>query len=126
MEPHKKNMIVFFASWCPYSKETIPELLTKIKESDVNLILITADDYYFKSNYDKYRNELDYSDKIYFLDANIYKSWNQHKKMKAFMKQAFPMIKNVKGFPSGMYLEEGKVIGSGIIDSEFISSYLKK
>lgn len=126
IEPHQKNIIVFFTSWCPYSKETIPELLTNIEESDINLILITPDDFYFKGNYEKYREELDYSDTIYFLDAEVYNSWNQHKKMKAFMKEAFPSIKNVKGFPSGLYLEEGIVVASGIIDSDFIKSHLAK
>ncbi|KGE14687.1 hypothetical protein [Sphingobacterium deserti] len=123
---NNRNLIIFFTSWCPGSKENIPKVITTLRNSDINIVLITPDDYYFKSNYEKYRAELDYSKSVYFLDADVYTSWNPHKKMKAFMKEAFPAIKNVRGFPSGLYTENGQVVASGIINTDFIDSYLRK
>lgn len=121
-----RNLIIFFTSWCPGSKENLPKVITTLRNSEINIVLITPDDYYFKSNYEKYRLELDYSKRVYFLDADVYTSWNPHKKMKAFMKEAFPAIKNVRGFPSGLYTENGKVVASGIINMDLINNIFRR
>lgn len=65
----------------------------------------------------KVSGRTDYPKRMYFLDADVYTSWNPHKKMKAFMKEAFP---------SGLYTENGQVVASGIINMSFIDNIFRR
>lgn len=121
----ENNLIVFFAAWCVPCREKMPALLSSIRDKDINLSLISADDFVRKPMYEKYINDLKYKGNIYFLDIKTYKSWNPHKNMRLFMEEAFPKVDNVKGYPTGILMKKDSVLYSGVIDSAFVKNFLK-
>jgi len=114
-------LIVFFTTWCTSSKDILPMIINSAKKREIPLFLITPDDVSYK---EKYIKEIEYTGSIYFLDIELYKSWNIHKNMKKFMFQLYPTIKNVEGFPSGLFIINNNVIFSGIIDADSIKEFM--
>lgn len=115
----KPILFVMFTSWCSGSKKTVPELLQIEKTKNIQVVLVTPDDWTYKFNYVDYRKELKYDGSIYMIDRSKFRTGNIQKRMSYFASTFTSDITDIGGFPSCVLLDKNGVsLFSGLLDED--------
>lgn len=96
----KKFLTIFFAYWCPNCREYLPKILEEAQKQDLNVILISPDDWVWKDRYLNYKRLNQIEQDFFLLDVHEYNKGNIHKKMAQFIYNFCPDCEFKGGFPT--------------------------
>ncbi|MBW7844013.1 MAG: hypothetical protein H3C40_14950 [Ignavibacterium sp.] len=128
---NKYKLLIFFTNWCPNSSESVPVLLNDLSKIDeLDIILVSPDDWVRKKNYLGYINKYLLNYNIYLLDVYSYgEKRNPHYRMRKFINEICSDCNDIGGFPSFILYDQYNFIifkHTGEIDTNVISSIMKK
>ncbi|MDP2236578.1 MAG: hypothetical protein Q8J88_09110 [Bacteroidales bacterium] len=126
----KYKIAMFFTNWCPNSAESIPVLLDSLKnKEELEIFLISPDDWVRKPNYSGYQKKHHLNLNIYLLDVFSYgEKRNPHYRMEKFISEICSDCKEIKGFPSFLVFDsENSLIfkHSGKLEANRVNAILK-
>jgi len=126
----KYKIAIFFTNWCPNSAESIPVLLDSLKnKEELEIFLISPDDWVRKPNYSGYQKKHHLNLNIYLLDVFSYgEKRNPHYRMKKFISEICSDCKEIKGFPGFLVFDsENSLIfkHSGKLEANRLNAILK-
>jgi hypothetical protein len=127
---NKYKLLIFFTNWCPNSSESVPVLLNDLSKIDeLDIILISPDDWVRKKNYLGYINKYLLSFNIYLLDVYSYgEKRNPHYRMRKFINEICSDCNDIGGFPSFILYDQYNFIifkHTGEMDTNVITSMMK-
>lgn len=127
---NKYKLLIFFTYWCPCSSESVPVLLNDLSKIDeLDIILISPDDWVRKKNYLGYINKHLLNFNIYLLDVYSYgEKRNPHYRMRKFINEICSDCNDIGGFPSFILYDQYNFIifkHTGEMDTNVITSMMK-
>ncbi|HAH58273.1 MAG TPA: hypothetical protein DCL86_09010 [Bacteroidales bacterium] len=127
---NKYKLLIFFTNWCPNSSESIPVLLNDLGNIDeLDILLVSPDDWVRKNNYLGYINKYHLNFNVYLLDVYSYgEKRNPHYRMRKFMNEICSDCDDIGGFPSFILYDQNNFIifkHRGEIDTNIITSMMQ-
>ncbi|GAB1418677.1 hypothetical protein MASR2M12_14420 [Bacteroidales bacterium] len=127
---NKYKLLIFFTNWCPNSSESVPVLLNDLSKIDeLDIILISPDDWVRKKNYLGYINKYLLKFNIYLLDVYSYgEKRNPHYRMRKFINEICSDCNDIGGFPSFILYDQYNFIifkHTGELDTNVFTSMMK-
>ncbi|HMM53076.1 MAG TPA: hypothetical protein PKD87_15895 [Burkholderiaceae bacterium] len=127
---NKYKLLIFFTNWCPNSSESVPVLLNDLcKIDELDIILVSPDDWVRKKNYLGYIKKYQLKYNIYLLDVYSYgEKRNPHYRMRKFIHEICSDCNDIGGFPSFILYDQNNIIifkHTGKIDTNVILSMIK-
>jgi hypothetical protein len=124
------KLLIFFTNWCPNSSESVPLLLDDLSNLDeLDIILISPDDWIRKKNYLGYINKYNLNYNIYLLDVFTYgEKRSPHYRMGNFISEICSDCKDIVGFPSFILFDQQNFIifkHTGVIETNVITSIIQ-
>lgn len=121
------KLIIFFTNWCPNSSESVPALVNVLSNTDeLDIYLVSPDDWVRKENYLRYMNKHRLNFNIYLLDVFSYgEKRSPHYRMKKFINEICLDCDDIRGFPSFILYDQNNFIifkHTGNIDANVIIS----